>query len=234
MFRRKVGSFLSKARATMNPPYYDLLINYITIINFVFISIRQFQVFAGYSFMMTWIKLQIVLNLFFLIENLVDICLLGPIKAYSSHFRAWPETVCQILNADGMVKFIYFNEEDGQALTYIAKQFELIIFIRALKAITLLYEVQSIRIIIQTMRNLLVPIFNMLSVLIIVFYFFSLIGMALFGGVIQNGLPLFKSKIPELFHLDNFNDLFSSCMTLFTLMVVNNWMVQVSQYIYVS
>jgi len=39
--------------------------------------------------------------------------------------------------------------------------------------------------------------------------------------------------VPATYHLDNFNDLMSSMVTLFTLMVVNNWMVQVSQFIYV-
>ena len=38
-------------------------------------------------------------------------------------------------------------------------------------------------------------------------------------------------SIPDSYHLDNFNDLFSSLVTLFTLMVVNNWMVQVHMYV---
>lgn len=40
--------------------------------------------------------------------------------------------------------------------------------------------------------------------------------------------------MPATYHLDNFNDFISSMVTLFTLMVVNNWMVQVSQFIYVT
>ena len=41
------------------------------------------------------------------------------------------------------------------------------------------------------------------------------------------------SGLPSTYHLVNFNCLFSSMVTLFTLMVVNNWMVTVSMYVYV-
>lgn len=78
----------------------------------------------------------------------------------------------------------------------------------------------------------------MTNVLMIVFYFFALIGMCLFGGMIRKNLayPIIDGpySVPSDFHLVNFNDLFSSYVTLFTLMVVNNWMIQVSQYTFVT
>ena len=88
------------------------------------------------------------------------------------------------------------------------------------------------------MKNLIVPILHMTSVLMIIYYIFSLLGMYLFGGMIRKDLdyPLVEGPytVPDVFHLDNFNDLFSSLVTLFTLMVVNNWMIQVAQYTYVT
>ena len=79
---------------------------------------------------------------------------------------------------------------------------------------------------------------HMTSVLLIIYYLFSLLGMLLFGGMISKDLdyPLVEGpySVPAVFHLDNFNDLFSSLVTLFTLMVVNNWMIQVAQYTYVT
>ena len=116
----------------------------------------------------------------------------------------------------------------------------MIILIRLLKILTLLEEIKSLRMIIQTMKNLLVPILHMTSVLLIIYYIFSLIGMLLFGGMIRKDgfgdYPFVEGPytVPSVFHLDNFNDFISSMVTLFTLMVVNNWMIQVSQYTYVT
>lgn len=79
------------------------------------------------------------------------------------------------------------------------------------------------------MKNLLEPILHMTSVLMIIYYIFALIGMCLFGGKIRKDLdyPFVEGPytVPSVFHLDNFNDFISSMVTLFTLMVVNNWMV---------
>lgn len=102
-----------------------------------------------------------------------------------------------------------------------------------LKLLTLLYEITVMRIIIETVRNLTKPLMYLSGVLFTIYYFFALLGMFLFGGLVQKDLPVIQqdSSIPDTYHLDNFNDLISSLVTLFTLMVVNNWMVQVQMYV---
>ena len=82
------------------------------------------------------------------------------------------------------------------------------------------------RIIIETIRNLIKPLFNLYSVLFSLFYTFSLIGMLLFGGKITKINVKLRnySSIPDNYHLMNFNDILSSMVTLFCLMMVNNWM----------
>ena len=59
-----------------------------------------------------------------------------------------------------------------------------------------------------------------------------MVGMFLFGGRIKKNLPVLQqdTSIPDTYHLDNFNDILSSFVTLFGLMVVNNWMVHVQLY----
>ena len=49
----------------------------------------------------------------------------------------------------------------------------------------------------------------------------------MFGGQIRRDLR----NIPALYHLNNFNDFPSSMITLFSLMVVNNWMVTTDMYV---
>ena len=105
------------------------------------------------------------------------------------------------------------------------KWLELVIFIRALKFLPLLYEIKVMRIIIETIRNLIKPLYNLYSVLFSLFYTFSLLGMLLFGGVItkENKKLRLAVRIPDTYHLMNFNDFLSSMVTLFCLMIVNNW-----------
>jgi two pore calcium channel protein 1 len=58
----------------------------------------------------------------------------------------------------------------------------------------------------------------------IIYFVFALIGMALFGGVIRKNLEIFSDNTNNgAYYMDNFNDMLSSFVTLFTLMVVNNW-----------
>ena len=101
-----------------------------------------------------------------------------------------------------------------------------------LKLLTLLYEIKTTRIIIETMRNLIKPLTYLFGVILFIYYTFSLIGMFLFGGLVKKNDPLIlnDSGIPDDYYLLNFNDLISSFVTLFALMIVNNWMVIVYMY----
>jgi hypothetical protein len=60
--------------------------------------------------------------------------------------------------------------------------FEMIIFTRPLKSITLFYEIKNLRIIIETIRNMVEPLLGVMGVLSIIYYVFALFGMAFFGG----------------------------------------------------
>lgn len=95
-----------------------------------------------------------------------------------------------------------------------------------LKILSLLYEIRTMRIIIETIRNLIKPLLNLYGILFTLYYTFALIGMLLFGGKLTRiniNLAL-ESSIPDNYHLMNFNDFCSSLVTLFCLMIVNNWM----------
>ena len=96
-----------------------------------------------------------------------------------------------------------------------------------LKLMTLLYELKTMRIIIETLKNLLGPLNNLIIVMLTIFYAFGQLGMVIFGGKIKLNSPeiVADSSIPDNYYLINFNDLMSSYITLFILIVVNNWYV---------
>ena len=76
------------------------------------------------------------------------------------------------------------------------------------------------------------------SVIFILFYCFSSMGMHIWGGKIHDGLRdelEHKLKLPNPdYVLNNFNDMMSGMITLFELLIVNNWQYNVKMYVYVS
>lgn len=102
-------------------------------------------------------------------------------NAFSGNFRLWPETLCQILNVWAIGFFILYTTGDVAYLK-VLKYFEAIIFLRMMKFLPLMYELSLMRIIIETLRNLMVPLFGLLIIVLCIFYFFAIIGMFMFGG----------------------------------------------------
>lgn len=87
------------------------------------------------------------------------------------------------------------------------------------------------RIIIETITNLIKPLANLYGILFTIFYVFGIIGIALYGGQIKRDTPSNLKGISADYYLMNFNDMPSAFGTLFALMIVNNWMEIVSMYV---
>jgi len=166
------------------------------------------------------------INYAFFMELITDWIVSGFVNAYSRKFRIWPETMCQMLNITATI-YYFSAEKETSDYNEIVKIFEMVIFIRMTKLLTLLYEVTVMRIIIETMRNLMGPLNNLIAVMLTIFYIFGQIGMFFFGGKIRTNSPpiIHDASIPDNYYLVNFNDVPSTFVTLFILIVVNNWMV---------
>jgi hypothetical protein len=86
-------------------------------------------------------------------------------------------------------------------------------------------EIQSIKVILITLVKMKEPLTGVLLIQFNAMYLFATIGMCLFQGYItpNNEKIQADSSIPDKYWLMNFNCLMSSFVTLFCLMVVNNW-----------
>ena len=128
------------------------------------------------------------------------------------------------------------NKNYYKSCVLASKFFELVIYIRFLKILTYLYEVKSLRVIIITIKHLLGPLAGLVAVQSTILYLFATIGMFFFGGELRPDSPviLYDATIPPYYYLMNFNDLACSWVTLFTLIIVNNWMVIVQMYVDVT
>lgn len=98
---------------------------------------------------------------------------------------------------------------------------------------TLLYEIPTMKIIMETIRVMISPLGNILIILFSLFQILSMTGMILFGGEVTLNNPLIQndSGVPSTYPYDNFNDMLTGMVTLFTLLIVNNWQVTVEMYV---
>ena len=70
----------------------------------------------------------------------------------------------------------YFNDKSQyhiQNFNYVSKLFEIIVFIRAIKLLSLLREIKIMRIIIETLKNLVAPLSNLIIVMMTIMYCFA-------------------------------------------------------------
>jgi hypothetical protein len=104
----------------------------------------------------------------------------------------WPETICQLFNFLALYFFVSETKNDSNQLNTIVKLLELVIFMRMLKLLTLLYEIRVMRIIIETIRNLIKPLMYLSGVLFTIYYVFALLGIFMFGGKVQKNLPVIQ------------------------------------------
>ena len=165
---------LQKAIAALNSPLYELVMNSITIGNLFTVFFRSLATNQNTQSIETWCNVQIAINCIMFLEMIVDLWLQGPIKAYKYHFRIWPESFCQILNIVAMVMYLNTGRRGVVSTSdIVVKLFELIVFIRLLKLLTLLNEIREFTIIGETLSNLMKPLKNLLGILAIILYLFA-------------------------------------------------------------
>lgn len=104
--------------------------------------------------------------------------------------------------------------------------------VRALRLLKLLKEIHHLNIIIYTVNALFTPFYTLLLVTFMLFYVFASIGDQIFGGKVNKyTIEITRDQsIPDNYVELNFNDFASSFVTLFVLMVVNNWFVVAKMY----
>jgi hypothetical protein len=126
------------------------------------------------DFIFNWIQFQILVNNLFFCELLSDFFIHGFVQSLKDHSRTKVEFVCQILS--NLCFYILVTSDVQINVNHygnIQKLYELVIFLRLLKFFDLLYELKTLRVIIETVRNLMGPLSDVGGMLFVIFYFFS-------------------------------------------------------------
>ena len=97
---------------------------------------------------------------------------------------------------------------------------------RGLRMLHFVAELEQVQIIIGTFEKFQRPFFIVCGSLYTVYYSYAVLGQLIFGAKITTkSAQIYSESIPPLYYTMNFNDFPSSFVTLFHIMIVNNWFI---------
>ena len=96
--------------------------------------------------------------------------------------------------------------------------------LRNLRLLVLLWEIEDFRKIYTTFQRFSKPFLTIMFSLYTVMFFYAIIGEYFFSKMITvSSVAASSHSASNLYYLINFNDMYASMMTLFHVLVVNNW-----------
>ena len=102
--------------------------------------------------------------------------------------------------------------------------------LRTIRLTDILTEMRHIRLLFSALWAMTGPFISACISLFIVFFIYVQFGMLLFGGKINIYSTTIDDSVPGLYYLMNFNSFGSGMITMFHMMIVNNWYVTVKMY----
>jgi hypothetical protein len=86
-----------KANQLVRSINYEYILNILAIIQFLEIAIKEQYYTHTIEQVEIWFIFQIIVNVIFLISLLMDLCVLGFVKGFSSHPRVFTEFLSQLI-----------------------------------------------------------------------------------------------------------------------------------------
>lgn len=200
----------------------------ITIIGFNILSISQFilllfmmsnSLFLEYSG--KWITYALVINTIFLLDLIAHIVFLG----FKSLMVKNKEYLCEfVLQIAAQIITILFAIFEHDKRVKIIRMLSITMLLRNLRLMNLLWELEDFRKIVETFKRFSSPFGTIMFSLYSVMFFYAVLGEFFFAGkVTVVSVADAQVSASTLYYLMNFNDFYASMLTLFHVLVVNNW-----------
>ncbi|KAH9107046.1 hypothetical protein AeMF1_017504 [Aphanomyces euteiches] len=184
------------------------------------------------EFLSVWEVAQLVFSTFYVVEMLLKITVKG-FRDYVHYFRNCFDAVITIASLAVDIYAYIPNSFNDHTMAKVLMTF------RCVRMLRLFLSIERYRVIISTAFAMVPLGKNLLLVMFCNMTLFALIGHQLFGGRISPSL-LASEKFANSsyaaagYAANNFNDLSSGMVTLFELLVVNNWFVIVEGHVLVT
>lgn len=119
--------------------------------------------------------------------------------------------------------FLFFK------IGYSIKFLNLLCILKSFRFLGLFSHNRAYLVLFKVIKNLLPFLFELLVVVYLIFYSFTALGVYIWGGLITYNTPLESVEYyPANYQFLNFNDFASGYLTLFSVLIINNWIVIVT------
>lgn len=194
----------------------------ISLLTFLFILTRQRE--FSQTELMIWTNILIVLSSLLLLEMVIKLFIIGFHEFLKHYFYLYELTTSFLM-------FLYlligiFRGMDGMNTSLV----EFFVLLRIIRVFYLLLEINSFKQVFESLLSFIPFMLDHLAALFTFYCFFAVLGMHIFGGLINKHVELSFSNgnsYASYYYYSNFNDFLSSLLILFSLMIINNWNNQV-------
>lgn len=201
----------------------DIFMGFVSLLTFMFIMTRQKEFSA--KELSIWLNILIVLSSLIMLEMLIKMFILGRSEFCKHYFYLYELITSTLL-------FIYvlvgiFNGSDWINSSIV----DIFVMLRVIRVFYLLLEINSFKQVFESLVSFLPFMLDHLAALFAFYCFFAILGVHLFGGLVNKHQELSFSNgnsYATYYYYSNFNDFLNSFLILFSLMIINNWNNQVS------
>lgn len=193
---------------------------------FCFLIIISQQKTFSPSEKIIWAEILIVFSSIILLEMLIKLFLIG-FSNFVSHYFYLYELVTSLLLFLYILLSLIINIEimDTQLI-------DTFVLLRIIRVFYLLLEVNSFKTVFESFFSVIPFMLDHLAAILTFYCFFAVLGMHLFGGLLNKHVDLSfnGNNYANYYYYSNFNDFLGSFLMLFSLMIVNNWNNQVNYF----
>ena len=202
--------------------YFRYVFDLIIFVNAIFIA---FDLDGGEPFFLALFSLEILVKLYAF--------------GARSFVRKWWNIFDTVVVTSALVVSLVEAAMEETAASQVALDFLMVL--RVIRIFRIFHSIARFKVVINTILHILPSMATYMAVLLVFFYSFALLGMELFGGLVNDqlencGNPLLQESDfwRDGYCRNNFNDLFAALVTLFELLTVNQWHVITDGFVRVT
>ena len=170
----------------MNNKWFDRFILMMILLSTARLILDTF--ISGYNFVLIFDVVDAFFNSVFLLEAVIKICALGFVLDEGSYLRDnWNKidiiiVICSIFDFENLIEKYASGNQSNSSLQFL----KVLRLLRTLRPLRFISHNIQLKLIITSLFDSIIPILNALSIVIVVYYMFSIVGISLFYESLHN------------------------------------------------
>ncbi|KAI3440748.1 uncharacterized protein J3R85_003197 [Psidium guajava] len=214
--------FSEKLKSLVKSPIFGYIISFVLILNLIAVIVETTLDIENNSGQKLWQEVEFVFGWIYVLEMALKVYSFGFQNYWRDGQNRFDFLITWVIVIGETITFVAPNGLDflsnGEWIRYL-------LLARLLRLIRLLMNVKRYRAFVATFLNLIPSLMPYLGIIFCVMCIYCSLGEQIFGGMVNAG----NSKLEETdlaaddYYLFNFNDYPNGMVTLFNLLVMNNW-----------